>query len=101
MRRSIEAAWVREITEVDAIAAASKLAPRPLLVLHGSDDDVAPLDDARLLVEAHGDAELRIVALAGRRLRHDPRRWRPCWVGWIARPCSVDPCSPTAWSQCN
>jgi putative redox protein len=78
------AAWSREIAEVDAVAAAGKLAPRPLLVLHGSDDDVAPLDDARLLADAHGDAELRIVATAGRRLRHDPRAIASL-LGWLDR----------------
>lgn len=78
------AAWARETNEVDAVAAAGKLAPRPLLVLHGSDDDVAPLDDARLLADAHGDAELRIVALAGRRLRHDPRAVASL-LGWLDR----------------
>src|SRR4029077_170548 len=30
-------AWAKEIASIDAIAAAGKLAPRPLLVLHGSD----------------------------------------------------------------
>jgi putative redox protein len=77
-------AWQREIAEIDAVAAAGKLAPRPLLVLHGSEDDVAPLDDARLLADAHGDAELRIVATAGRRLRHDPRAVASL-LGWLDR----------------
>jgi putative redox protein len=53
-------------------------------VLHGSEDDVAPLDDARLLTDAHGDAELRIVATAGRRLRHDPRAVASL-LGWLDR----------------
>jgi alpha/beta superfamily hydrolase len=78
------AAWSRDIADIDAIAAAGKLAPRPLLVLHGSDDDVAPLDDARLLVDAHGSAELRIVQTAGRRLRHDPRAIASL-LGWLDR----------------
>ena len=78
------AAWAREIAEIDAIAAARMLAPRPLLVLHGSDDDVAPLDDARLLAEAHGSAELRVVLTAGRRIRHDPRAIASLF-GWLDR----------------
>ncbi len=61
-----------------------KLAPRPLLVLHGSDDDVAPIDDARILAEAHGAAELRVVLTAGRRIRHDPRAIASL-VGWLDR----------------
>lgn len=78
------AAWNREIAGVDAIASARKLAPRPLLVLHGSDDDVAPIDDARILAEAHGDAELRVVLTAGRRIRHDPRAVASL-LGWLDR----------------
>jgi len=77
-------AFSREIAEVDAVAAAAKLAPRPLFVLHGSDDDVAPLDDARLLADAHGAAELRVVQTAGRRVRHDPRAVASL-LGWLDR----------------
>jgi alpha/beta superfamily hydrolase len=78
------AAWAKEIAGVNALGAARRLAPRPLLVLHGSDDDVAPVDDARLLAEAHGDAELRIVMMAGRRIRHDPRAIASLF-GWLDR----------------
>ncbi len=78
------AAFAKEIADVDALAAARRLAPRPLLVLHGSDDDVAPLDDARLIAEAHGDAELRTVMMAGRRIRHDPRAIASLF-GWLDR----------------
>jgi alpha/beta superfamily hydrolase len=78
------AAFAKEIADVDALAAARRLAPRPLLVLHGSDDDVAPLDDARLIAEAHGDAELRTVMMAGRRVRHDPRAIASLF-GWLDR----------------
>jgi uncharacterized protein len=80
-------AWSKEITAIDAIAAADKLAPRPLLVLHGSDDDVAPIDDARILAEAHGAAELRVVLTAGRRIRHDPRAIASL-LGWLDRQAS-------------
>ena len=81
------AAWAKEIAAIDAIAAAGKLAPRPLLVLHGSDDDVAPIDDARILAEAHGAAELRVVLTAGRRIRHDPRAIAS-FLGWLDRQAS-------------
>jgi uncharacterized protein len=78
------AAWAREIADVDAVNAARRLAPRPLLVLHGSDDDVAPLDDAQILASAHGSAELRVVLTAGRRIRHDPRAIASLF-GWLDR----------------
>ena len=61
---SVEA-WSKELRELRAVAAAPRLAPRPLLVVHGSDDDLVPAFDARVLCDAHGAAELRIVSGAG------------------------------------
>jgi putative redox protein len=78
------AAWTREIAQVDGVAAARRLAPRSLLVLHGSDDDVVPVEDAYAIAAAHGSAELRIVPTAGRRLRHDPRAVASL-LGWLDR----------------
>jgi uncharacterized protein len=68
------ASWIRAIANLDPIAAAERVAPRPWLLVHGSADDVVPIDDARLLAEAGGDTvDLRIVANGPHRLRHDPR----------------------------
>ncbi len=77
-------AWSRELKELRAVAFAPQLAPRPLLVVHGSDDDLVPVFDARVLVDAHGDAELRIMNGAGHRLRHDPRAVAVL-LGWLDR----------------
>jgi uncharacterized protein len=77
-------AWARELRELRAVADAPKLPPRPLLVVHGSDDDLVPVFDARVLVDAHGEAELRIVTGAGHRLRHDPRAVAVL-LGWLDR----------------
>jgi uncharacterized protein len=78
-------AWTRELRELRAVTCAPRLAPRPLLVIHGSDDDVVPTVDARAFVGAAGpDAELRIVQAAGHRLRHDPRAIATL-IGWLAR----------------
>ena len=67
--------WSREVAAIDAVAAARALSPRPLLVLHGSADDVVPLDDARRLADAgEPSSELRVVQAAGHELRHDPQR---------------------------
>lgn len=77
-------AWTRQIARVDGVADAARLAPRSLLVLHGSDDDVVPVEDARAIADAHGSAELRIVPTAGRRLRHDPRAVASL-LGWLDR----------------
>jgi pimeloyl-ACP methyl ester carboxylesterase len=77
-------AWGRELRELSAVAYAPKLAPRPLLVVHGSDDDLVPAFDARVITDAHGDAELRIMRGAGHRLRHDPRAVAVL-LGWLDR----------------
>jgi uncharacterized protein len=76
--------WSRELKELRAVAFAPKLAPRPLLVVHGSEDDLVPVFDARVLVDAHGAAELRIMNGAGHRLRHDPRAVAVL-LGWLDR----------------
>jgi putative redox protein len=70
---------------VDAADAVAQIAPRPLLVLHGTDDNVVPVDDARTLIEAAGpSAELRLVHAAGHELRHDPRAVAAL-LGWLDR----------------
>jgi putative redox protein len=67
------------------IGAAKEVAPRPWLLVHGTADDVVPVDDARALAEAGGDSvELRLVANAPHRLRHDPRAIAGL-LGWIDR----------------
>ena len=77
--------WGRRFGEVSPMAAAAKLAPRPLLLIHGDQDEVVPLSDARALYEAaYGTADLRVVAGAGHRLRHDPRAVA-LLIGWLAR----------------
>ncbi len=77
-------AWSRELRQIRAVEEAPKLSPRPMLVVHGSDDDLVPVFDARVLVDAHGDGELRIVSGAGHRLRHDPRAVAVL-LGWLDR----------------
>jgi putative redox protein len=83
-------AWSRELRDLRAVADAPRLAPRPLLVVHGSDDDLVPVFDARVLVDAHGAAELRIIAGAGHRLRHDPRAIAVL-LGWLDRQRNLRP----------
>ncbi|MGD9795771.1 MAG: alpha/beta hydrolase family protein [Acidimicrobiia bacterium] len=76
--------WARELRRFRPLDAARRLAPRPLLVVHGGDDDSVPVSDARQLTLAHGSAELRIIAGAGHRLRHDPRAVAVL-LGWLDR----------------
>ncbi len=76
--------WGREFRRFRPVDAARRFAPRPLLVMHGDDDDSVPTTDARQLAEAHGSAELRLVVGAGHRLRHDPRAVAVL-LGWLDR----------------
>jgi fermentation-respiration switch protein FrsA (DUF1100 family) len=55
-----------------------------LLVLHGSEDDAVPVFDARVLADAHGDADLRIIEGGPHQLRHDPRALAVL-LGWLDR----------------
>lgn len=53
--------------------------------MHGSDDDVVPVTEARRLAEAARDSsELRVVPKGGHRLRHDPRAVATL-IGWLDR----------------
>lgn len=76
--------WSREFRRFRPVASARRFAPRPLLVMHGDDDDRVPVSDARQLVNAHGDAELSLLPGAGHRLRHDPRAVA-ILLGWLDR----------------
>ena len=76
--------WAREFRRFRPIDAARRLAPRPLLVLHGEDDPYVPGSDARQFAAAHGRAELRLLQGAGHRLRHDPRAIAVL-LGWLDR----------------
>ena len=77
-------AWTRELRDIKPVDDAARMGGRPLLVLHGSDDESVPSFDARVLGDAHGHAELRIVAGAAHDLRHDPRAVAVL-LGWLDR----------------
>jgi len=76
--------WAREFRRFRPVASARRFAPRPMMVMHGEDDDSVPVSDARQLVNAHGDAELSLFVGAGHRLRHDPRAVAVL-IGWLDR----------------
>ncbi|MGH9021621.1 MAG: alpha/beta hydrolase [Acidimicrobiia bacterium] len=77
--------WAEPLLRIEPLPAAAKLAPRPLLVIHGDADEVVPVGDARSYAAAGGvSAELRVVPGAGHRLRHDPRAIA-LLIGWLTR----------------
>lgn len=81
--------WSRAFRRFRPTEAARRFAPRPLLVMHGDDDESVPTSDARQLVGAHGSAELSLLVGAGHRLRHDPRAIAVL-LGWLDRMRAVD-----------
>ncbi len=76
--------WARAFRRFRPTEAARRFAPRPLLVMHGDDDESVPTSDARQLAQAHGSAELSLLTGAGHRLRHDPRAIA-ILLGWLGR----------------
>lgn len=77
-------AWAKEIRDVRAVAAIREVAPRTVLIMHGSEDDTVPVYDARVLADAHGSADLRIIEGGAHQLRHDPRAIAVL-LGWLDR----------------
>lgn len=78
-------AWARELREVRPLSLIGKIPPRPILLVHGANDEVVPVLDARALADAaHGEVELRVLPGAAHRLRHDPRAIA-ILIGWLDR----------------
>jgi fermentation-respiration switch protein FrsA (DUF1100 family) len=78
-------AWGRELAEVRPLDVVGRIPPRALLLLHGTDDDTVPIQDARTLATAAGgQVDLRLLYGAGHRLRHDPRAVA-ILLGWMER----------------
>jgi uncharacterized protein len=79
------AKWAAAFTEINPLADAERLSGRPVLIVHGTDDDVVAVDDARRIADAvGGSAELRLLAAAGHRLNSDPRAVALI-LGWLER----------------
>ena len=76
--------WSSALRDVSAERAVQSMAPRDLLLVHGTDDEIVPPLDARVLASQHGSADLRMIAGAGHHLRHDPRAIATL-LGWLDR----------------
>jgi putative redox protein len=77
-------AWALELKSIRPLSTVASLAPRPLLLVQGAEDDTVPVVDARALADAHGSADLRVLSGAGHALRHDPRAVA-LLLGWLER----------------
>lgn len=66
--------WETEFDEAAPIKYVAGVAPRPLLIMHGTDDETIPVEHARLLYERAGAGrELVLIPGGKHRLRADER----------------------------
>jgi esterase/lipase len=78
-------AWAQELREIRPLNLIGKIPPRSILVVHGTNDEVVPVLDARALADAaFAQVELRVLAGAAHRLRNDPRAIA-LLIGWLDR----------------
>ena len=78
-------ALAADVLVIDPLGSIARVAPRRLLVGHGTDDVEVPASDARdLVAAAEGRAELRLIQGAGHQLRADPRMVATL-LGWLDR----------------
>ncbi|HET6964503.1 MAG TPA: alpha/beta hydrolase [Acidimicrobiales bacterium] len=78
-------AWARELREIRPLNLIGKVPPRPILLVHGANDEVVTVLDARALADAaDAQVELRVLPGAGHRLRNDPRAVA-LLIGWLDR----------------
>lgn len=58
-------AFLTDLAQYDLIQAASRVGPRPLLIIHGDQDELVPVSDAYLLAEAAAQPKRLIVVPGG------------------------------------
>jgi uncharacterized protein len=79
--------WKKSFETVKPLRWIQKIPPRPLLLIHGTADDVVEIHHARLLLEkVEGQAEAYLLEGAGHRLRVDERAMDKAleWIKKIA-----------------
>jgi fermentation-respiration switch protein FrsA (DUF1100 family) len=66
--------WFDDLEKVTPLNYVDGIAPRPLLLVHGSEDETVPVDHAHSLYEKAGSPrKLVVIDGAGHRLRRDER----------------------------
>jgi fermentation-respiration switch protein FrsA (DUF1100 family) len=82
--------WVAGFGEVSPLRWIDRIAPRPLLLVHGDEDDVVNVSQAQALYEKAGEPrELVILPGAGHRLRQETRAVDVAF-GWLTRQAGLD-----------
>ncbi len=73
-----------DLDRYDVPACARRISPRPLLLLHGTADDVVPPADARLIKQTAGkNARLEIISGADHRFNNHTEQAREIFFRWI------------------
>lgn len=75
--------WAAEFETITTTGAIAGLNV-PTLIVHGTSDDVVPVEHARLIAAEAENAELAIIEGADHRLRNDPRA-RRILASWLER----------------
>jgi len=77
--------WFSGFREVSPVKYVAGIAPRPLLLLHGSQDDVVPVAHAdEMYAQAGESRQLTIIDGAGHRLRQDEKAMAVA-IEWLKR----------------
>jgi uncharacterized protein len=77
--------WLEGFRTVSPIKYIDRIAPRPILLVHGDKDETVPVAHAgRLYDKAHEPKEMTIISGAGHRLRHDERAIKVA-MDWILK----------------
>ncbi|MCX6004985.1 MAG: alpha/beta fold hydrolase [Chloroflexi bacterium] len=77
--------WLEGFKTVMPLQYIEKIAPRPLLLVHGDGDETVPVEHAHRLYEKAGDPKTMVILQgAGHRLRHDERAVKAA-LDWITK----------------
>jgi uncharacterized protein len=78
--------WFKGFAEVSPITCIKSISPRPVLIIHGADDDLVPVQQARQLHGVAGEPKsLVLIPGAGHRLRTNEETIAAA-LDWIGRP---------------
>lgn len=77
--------WLQDTFSVNPLECITKIAPRPLLIAHGTEDEVIPVMHAKALYKRAGDsAELMLIDGARHQLRLEPEAITKC-LEWLKK----------------
>ena len=75
--------WLEDIHAVDPLACIGRISPRPLFIVHGTGDDVVPLEHAhKLFAQAGEPKKLKVLEGAQHQLRKDEEAVSVC-LEWL------------------